>query len=110
MIKPFLTPDEVAALEAGSAGALLTLLFGGQITTWRAIMVFASGLAASFWGAHPLSQWLGFNEGLLGLLLGICGFWIMAFFVKSFQMAIDNPRAVWEQILKLLPWVKGGQK
>lgn len=109
-MKPFFTPEQVAALESGAAGALLTLLFGGSMTPWRAVMVFSSGGFAAFYGAHPLSQWSGLNEGVLGFLLGMLGFWAMSFLVKSFQAAIDNPGAVWERLVRLLPWFKGEQK
>ena len=109
-MKPFLTPDQVAALESGAAGALLTLLFGDDITPFRALLVFTSGGLAAFYGAHPLAQWSGLNEGVLGFMMGMLGFWLMSFIVKSAQAAIANPGAVWERIVRLLPWFKGEQK
>ena len=68
---PDLPPDMGRHL-AGPAGSLVALMW--MEGTWpRKIAMFIAGWVFSFYGAEYLSEWLGFNQGFSGFLLGLFG-------------------------------------
>ena len=65
-------PPDVGKYLAGPAGSLIALMWI-EGTWFRKIAMFAAGWVLSFYGSIHLANWLGFNEGFSGFLLGLFG-------------------------------------
>ena len=65
-------PPDLGRHLAGPAGSLIALMW--MEGTWpRKIAMFAAGWVLSYYGSPHLAEWLGFNEGFSGFLLGLFG-------------------------------------
>lgn len=65
-------PPDLGKHLAGPAGSMVALFWlRGSIP--RKVGMFAAGWALSYYASTHVADWLGFNEGFAGFLLGLFG-------------------------------------
>lgn len=99
MDKPFISAEQVSILESGAAGALLSLLFQGKITPWKAVLIFSSGEICAFYITQPFAAATGLNQGACGLTIGLMAMFLISGAVNFGARFAEDP---WNYI-KMLP-------
>jgi hypothetical protein len=99
----FVSPDKASILEAGAAGAVLSMfMFQGQLTWRSAIPILLAGELVSFYATIPVSNWLGINASIVGFSLGLTGMYLCSIVINLLATFVKNPR----DILQYIPGVK----
>lgn len=86
-----ISPEHVAILQSGAAGALLSLLFQGKVTWGKALIIFTSGEICAYYGTQPLCDLTGWNSGVIGLTLGFAAMFVCGGAVNVLRRFQDDP-------------------